>query len=542
MLFVIRTRAAAQLPRAIRSAGAKLQQLLVAAREARSIHAEWFSLLDCADDGEYLSDESFFAYLYGAPWMLKDGLRSDLNCEYFLQSLLTGDLPNALDIGGQFFFLYARKDGDVYVHSDVCGSFPLYVMESNGLRYISPFTALIAAASEQRISLNGAAIREFHQRVAFQELASIYQGIKKLPPGFIALGAKRHTERRPAELQNLRGNVADALRIAQCAIPITLSRSDGKAAVALSGGLDSSLVTLLLLQNGIRVHAYNAQFGSLPCDESIAVRRFIHYLHAAYPAHDHPLTPVPFVPEEATLKYHECSNMLDFPLFPLAIMGCEIIRAASREGIRVVYDGNGGDEIFALPPVQAIGAPGYRHLDLWLASLRICSAKPRLASIKNLVRVAMHRAAQPKPPVDALIRRRFQAGAISQPFYSSLWQFAYLHGVRLVQPFRCALLAKHFLSENFAGSLYYAGHFRGLQREMIAQLTQGYRLDPLRKVRFDDFTSQAYQCTASEAELADRLGQARIERYNWLMPRFIERRRAEGYECSEFGVHVEAGA
>jgi hypothetical protein len=518
----------------------RLSEILQVPRVVRTEKfGNFLALVDCTDDGEYIFEGECFAYLYGNPWCLLGGARKKLDCRFFLDQFRDGYCPNELNIGGQFFVVFARATGGFLVLSDVCGSYPLFFFERDGFVFLSAFVDLIRSSSGFDINLDSLALQSFNKNIRFGQISTVYKDVIRVAPGLWSshpalLSPKRLLVEAPEK--NL--SYSFAIDIAMAAIPVEARfLHDSVAALCLSGGLDSSLIALLLLRNGIRFSVYSGVFPDLPCDESKSIEKFLKGLQKLGHSADSTTVQLKIDSGRAEECYESSSSCLDYPLFPMSVMRCEIVRRAYSEGARVLFDGNGGDEIFAIPATAAITNSSYHHRDVLVALARNFVRRPNLRTAKKILgamRTIICIGYEPPSDLESLIGRRYRPQAVLHPFYAPLWQFCYLNGMRLVQPFRCGLLAKYFLSQSFS-KLYFAdGYFRGLERAMISRMSNGIKIDPYLKVNFNSFTSIAYKPTSEEeAMISKMLGTCEIARYSWLVPRFIKRKQNEGYPINE---------
>ncbi len=131
-------------------------------------------------------------------------------------------------------------------------------------------------------------------------------------------------------------------------------RSDVPVGSCLSGGLDSSTIVASIRHLAPDTcprewsqHTFSAVLPGDGLDES----RYVDAVHAAYPGlHDHRVTPDPsrLVGEMERIMWHQ-----DEPFSsPSILMQWEVMRLARENGISVLLDGQGADELFC-------GYPGY---------------------------------------------------------------------------------------------------------------------------------------------------------------------------------------
>jgi asparagine synthase (glutamine-hydrolysing) len=132
---------------------------------------------------------------------------------------------------------------------------------------------------------------------------------------------------------------------------------DEPVGVFLSGGLDSSIVAALLVQAGVKVRAYTLDFGSAGIPEYPYAEQVAEFLNI-------PLTKVDASPRCVLPALLPAVQALDLPFgdgvtVPLFLLS----RAASQE-TRVIFNGEGGDQLFAgwaNKPLIAAGVYEAKH-------------------------------------------------------------------------------------------------------------------------------------------------------------------------------------
>jgi asparagine synthase (glutamine-hydrolysing) len=110
--------------------------------------------------------------------------------------------------------------------------------------------------------------------------------------------------------------------------------------VFLSGGLDSSVVAALLVQLGMDVRAYTLDFGDRGVPE---------YPYAAQVA-THlgiPLVKVAAGPQQIRQSLDETIDALDVPYGDGVTVPLFLLNRAASQDVRVVFNGEGGDQLFA---------------------------------------------------------------------------------------------------------------------------------------------------------------------------------------------------
>ena len=116
--------------------------------------------------------------------------------------------------------------------------------------------------------------------------------------------------------------------------------SDEPVGVFLSGGLDSSITAALLVRAGVRVRAYTLDFGKhglaeWPYAETVAKALRI------------PLTRVEATPREIKRALRPTVGALDLPYGDGVTVPLYLLNEAASRDCRVVFNGEGGDQLFA---------------------------------------------------------------------------------------------------------------------------------------------------------------------------------------------------
>lgn len=124
--------------------------------------------------------------------------------------------------------------------------------------------------------------------------------------------------------------------------------------VFLSGGLDSALVAALLAESGARLHAWTLDFGP-PHDVEVDCAR-------AVAAHLRiPLQTVDARPSRILRAIDPAAAALPQPYGDGVVAPLWLLGAAARDTVRIVFNGEGGDQLFggwANKPLVAAGAYG----------------------------------------------------------------------------------------------------------------------------------------------------------------------------------------
>ena len=274
--------------------------------------------------------------------------------------------PAALDrFRGMFAFaLFDGQSGDLILARDSLGIKPLYYMHrGKGVVFASELKALVAATgTELRIEPGALVASMLYYWLPDQRCA--IEGVTKLPPGCWALV-------RPDGVTTIRKywDIAEVAASASAGAPADLPEvieesitahlvSDVPISSFLSGGLDSSIITVLAHHADRNVDAYTITFRpedqrleAMP-DDAVYARK----VAAKYGINLHEIEISP----DVVHLLPRIVDVLDEPIGdPAAINTLLMCEAARERGVKVILSGMGADELFG----------GYRkHLACVLAS------------------------------------------------------------------------------------------------------------------------------------------------------------------------------
>jgi asparagine synthase (glutamine-hydrolysing) len=148
-------------------------------------------------------------------------------------------------------------------------------------------------------------------------------------------------QQAPEQLTDEGEAIAQLQSLLQASIARQLPGITGKAGVFLSGGLDSSIVASLLVKAGVDVHAYSLDVGDEPLSE-------LPYAQQVADALGIPLTTVRATPRRVKRAIAPTAHALGLPFgdgvtVPLYLLN----QAVAADGVRVVFNGENGDQLFA---------------------------------------------------------------------------------------------------------------------------------------------------------------------------------------------------
>jgi asparagine synthase (glutamine-hydrolysing) len=274
--------------------------------------------------------------------------------------------PDALSrFRGMFAFALAdRATGELVLARDPLGIKPLYYLpRGEGALFASELKALVAAVgTELRIEPGALVASMLYYWVPDQQCA--VDGVRKLPPGSWArlspdgtLTVQQYWRITELADQAAAGPPADLAQVIEGSVAAHLV-SDVPVSSFLSGGLDSSIVTVLAHQGGQAVDAYTITFRpedqrleAMP-DDAVYARKVA--ARFGIDLHEIEISPdiVDLLPRIV--------DVLDEPIGdPAAINTLLMCQAARERNVKVILSGMGADELFG----------GYRkHLACVMAS------------------------------------------------------------------------------------------------------------------------------------------------------------------------------
>jgi asparagine synthase (glutamine-hydrolysing) len=272
---------------------------------------------------------------------------------------------------GMFAFaIWDSRNESLLIARDRTGMKPLsYLASSEGLVFCSELRSLWALDSS-RLRISPSAVMQYLAFGYVPDPASIFEGVRKLPPGHLLLwSAHKGTEvRRYWAPPHPEGEAMDETELVETlrAKLDTAVASHLEAEVPLgaflSGGLDSSTVVALMSRHASgRVRTFSIGFAEEEYDESAAARAV-----AAELGTDH--TELILRPNvEDTFEI--IALMFDEPFADSTAIPNFWVAQLARQSVTVALSGDGGDELFGgytryrkLLGHEAGGGSGLRRL------------------------------------------------------------------------------------------------------------------------------------------------------------------------------------
>lgn len=253
-------------------------------------------------------------------------------------------------LDGMFAFsIYDKKIGKVFIARDFFGEKPLYYTQQEG-RFIwaSELKSLVAILDKkQAISVEG--LNLYFKLTYIPAPFTIYQEIYKLEANkFISIDVASQeftiadiSESRTHEKKNIPYAEAKA-QVKQLVQESVESRSvsDVPIGTFLSGGVDSSVVSLCLAQQmSTPINTFSIGFEKKSFDESDKARRVAQLIGSKH--HE-------FILDEKDLEANVNDILLNFdePFADSSALPSYFVAKKTSEHVKVALTGDGGDEVF----------------------------------------------------------------------------------------------------------------------------------------------------------------------------------------------------
>jgi asparagine synthase (glutamine-hydrolysing) len=247
------------------------------------------------------------------------------------------------------FAIYDRDTDSLMVARDRFGVKPLYLWETpDSIVFCSEIKGLVAYDPAFSHQLDFAGLSEFLYYGVTHGARTLYKGVVQVRPGEYAEirrgvihGRKTHDMvDMLKELPSRRGNTGEIWRQLESSVKAQLV-ADVPLGVLLSGGLDSSAIAAIASERGEkRISTYSVSFtedrkrSELPKAELVArlFRTEHHEFHVK--------------PEDAMRVVSRLCNIYDGPFSDAASIPLYLLYEQIRGSVKVVLQGDGGDEIF----------------------------------------------------------------------------------------------------------------------------------------------------------------------------------------------------
>ena len=292
-----------------------------------------------------------YNYIELRAFLIKKGHRFSSKCdaETVVHLYEEYGIAGLQHLRGMFAFtLYDIKKQKVFLVRDRIGEKPLYISKnSDQVVFCSELHSMLAGRLVST-SINYKAVDKFFHYHYIPEPETPFNEINKLEGGhYLQIDCQTNTisdhcywemTGAPALL----GNPADLIREQLEDVSRIVIRSDVPVGIALSGGLDSSIVAALSMKYyGNKMNAFSVGYEGVPeSDEREDARKFAD--HLGMPFHEIELKTNDFIEFFPAL-----TGLSDDPIADISAFGYYSVSKKAREyGVPVLLQGQGGDELF----------------------------------------------------------------------------------------------------------------------------------------------------------------------------------------------------
>lgn len=283
-------------------------------------------------------------------------LRGHSDTEVLLGSLEVFGMQATLEqANGMFAFaLIDRAERALTLVRDRAGEKPLYWSLQSGVVYFASELRALRKLLPSPPDIDPASVAAFLRHNYVPGPYSIYEDIRKLKPAHIAVvdsslnvsevcywSYSDLVERAAGRQRNL----SDAEAVKEAGDLLTKAtvrrlESDAPVGAFLSGGIDSSLVTAIMQRElSTPVKTYSAGFEDPRFDEQYYAQEMARYLGTDH----HSFT---FTEKDALDLIPSISHVYDEPFADSSQLPTILIARVTRNDVKVVLTGDGGDEVF----------------------------------------------------------------------------------------------------------------------------------------------------------------------------------------------------
>jgi asparagine synthase (glutamine-hydrolysing) len=249
---------------------------------------------------------------------------------------------------GMFAFaIWDSRNRVLLIARDRTGMKPLsYLASPEGLVFCSELRSLWALDS-CRLRVSPSAVMQYLAFGYVPDPASIFEGVRKLPPGYLLLWSERTgselrrywTPPRPKGSAMDETEMMEMLRAKLDMAVASHLEAEVPLGAFLSGGLDSSTVVALMSRHASgRVRTFSIGFAEEEFDESVAARAV-----AAELGTDHTSLVVRPNVEDT---FEAIAAMFDEPFADSSAIPTFLVAQLARQSVTVALSGDGGDELF----------------------------------------------------------------------------------------------------------------------------------------------------------------------------------------------------
>lgn len=275
--------------------------------------------------------------------------RTNSDCETILHLYEEHREDCVKSLRGMFAFaLWDARRNRLFLARDRMGEKPVFLFEKDGaIVFASEIRALLCSRIVP-FDLDPDSVNlYFHYKYVPEPFTPI-KGIRKLPAAHhMTIECDKWAVRetcywRMEDAVPLEGNPAEIIGAELRSLSKIIIRSDVPVGVALSGGLDSSVIAALAVENypGVMQAFCVGYSGSPDCDERESARAFADYL--GMPFHD-----IELDTDTVVRTFPDAVFLRDDPIADISgVSYYSVMQQAREHGVPVMLQGQGGDELF----------------------------------------------------------------------------------------------------------------------------------------------------------------------------------------------------
>lgn len=296
-------------------------------------------------NGEIYNHQEVRDFLHDKGYYFKT--KSDIECLLHLYLEYGNDF--LIHARGMFAFaIYDKRTRKLLLGRDRLGEKPLFYTESaNGIWFSSEASALIKSGIRPfKISSKGLSM---YLKYGFvPPFTSLFDGVGQISPGTIMnidLDSLHRSTQVYWSLEDFRSakdtDLKDEYRNELSVISRSIFQSEVPVGLALSGGLDSSLIAFLAKKNNTDLHTITIGYNTnKDIDESAKAQKLSHSLGFECTVRN-------ISPDEVGNRFVELVSTMDEPIADPNSFGYYILgEEARRIGLKVLLSGHGPDELF----------------------------------------------------------------------------------------------------------------------------------------------------------------------------------------------------
>jgi asparagine synthase (glutamine-hydrolysing) len=274
--------------------------------------------------------------------------RSRSDCEVIVHLYEEYGVDCVKHLRGMFAFaLWDAKQRRLMLARDRMGEKPLYLYQENGILFFASELKAIMATGVAFVLDPTAVDLYFHYNFVPEPLTPV-QGVRKLPAAHVlTLDVDTGTQTewcywRMEDAPALTGDPVELIKNELGLISEIIVRSDVPVGIALSGGLDSSAIAAMTSRKypGV-MHAFTVGYcGKGEYDEREGAKAFADVLGLPFHA-------IELHEEDMAAFFPELTYWLDDPIGDISAFGYySVMKEAKAQGVSVMLQGHGGDELF----------------------------------------------------------------------------------------------------------------------------------------------------------------------------------------------------